>query len=88
MKDSVVVAMGLLAFVVALEKGWLTYLRGWVSASVGGPGINTLTDAGVSASNPSLGGNPQSVTNNQSPQASATNPANGVGNSSLYTNLQ
>ena len=88
MNDTVLVSMAVLALLVALNDGWLAYLKGWVQSSVGGTGISTLTDAGVAASNPNLGGNPQSVASNQSPQALATNPANSIGNSSPLTNLQ
>ncbi len=68
--EQVLVAMGALVFMVALKEGWLPYLRAWVTSSVGGPGINTLTDAGKAAGNTEISGaNSQGVANAWSSQS-------------------
>lgn len=79
--EQVIVAMGALVFMVALKEGWLPYLRAWVTSSVGGPGVNTLTDAGKAAGSVTTTGD---LTSSVSPQAAAT-AKSGV---NLITNIQ
>lgn len=71
MKDTVLISMSVLALMVALNNEWLAFFKAWVTASVGGPGFSTLTDAGKAAGNPNLSDvNSQSLLQ-PSPQAQA-----------------
>ncbi len=44
MKDTVLVSMGVLALLVALNDGWIYYLKGFVQASVGTGGAPSVTN--------------------------------------------
>lgn len=91
MNDTVLVSMGVLAFLVALNDSWLAYLKGWVTASVGGPGLSTLSNATSSvstgaAASGGFGPSPQDIVPPSQQVASINGQTIGV--SSLPTNIQ
>lgn len=85
MKDTAIVSMGLLAFMVALNEKWLPFLKGWVQASVGGPGYSNLSRAGSAVGNVDAGG----LTGQATSGAQVTQQnASGIANSTIPTRVQ